>query len=71
MSSQSDEEIVLWIHALLDRFAEEYPRQARVVECRFFGGLSIAETAQVLEVSERSVKRDWTFAQAWLYKEWN
>lgn len=43
-----------------------HPRPARVVECRFFGGLTVEETAAALEVSPRTVKRDWRFAQAWL-----
>lgn len=50
----------------LERIAE---RQARVVECRFFGGLSIDDTAAVLGISPRTVKRDWTFARAWLKRE--
>jgi RNA polymerase sigma factor (TIGR02999 family) len=45
------------------------PRQARVVECRFFGGMGIDDTATVLGISPRTVKRDWTFAQAWLRRE--
>lgn len=44
-------------------------RQSRVVELRFFGGLSIAETAEVLKVSEGTVRRDWSVAQAWLHRE--
>lgn len=52
----------------LDRLAERYPRHARVVECRFFGGLNIEETAEVLGVSPRTVKKDWAFAKAWLYR---
>ncbi len=64
-------EQVLWVNEALDRFAEEYPRHAKVIECRFFGGLSVDETAQVLEVSLRTIKRDWAFAQAWLYREWS
>lgn len=44
-------------------------RQARIVELRFFGGLSIEETAYVLKVSETTVKRDWTFAKAWFQRE--
>jgi RNA polymerase sigma factor (TIGR02999 family) len=43
------------------------PRQARIVELRFFGGLSVAETADVLDVSPATVKRDWAMARAWLY----
>ena len=45
------------------------PRQARVVECRFFGGLSVDETALVLNTSARTVKRDWRKARAWLHRE--
>jgi RNA polymerase sigma-70 factor, ECF subfamily len=44
-------------------------RQSRVVELRYFGGLTIEETAQVLAVSVVTVKRDWTTARAWLYRE--
>lgn len=45
------------------------PRQGRIVELRFFGGLSIEETAEVLEVSPATVKRDWSVAKAWLFRE--
>ena len=45
------------------------PRQARVVELRFFGGLSLEETAGVLEVSVSTVRQDWSLARAWLYRE--
>jgi RNA polymerase sigma factor (TIGR02999 family) len=45
------------------------PRQAKIVELRFFGGLSIEETALVLNVSETTVKREWTFAKAWFQRE--
>lgn len=44
-------------------------RQGRVVECRFFGGLTIEETATALAISPRTVKRDWAMAQAWLHRE--
>jgi len=50
----------------LERIAE---RQARVVECRFFGGMSLEDTATALGISPRTVKRDWTFARAWLRRE--
>lgn len=43
------------------------PRQARVIECRFFGGLTLEETAQALDLSPATVKRDWNLARAWLY----
>jgi RNA polymerase sigma factor (sigma-70 family) len=45
------------------------PRKAKVVELRFFGGLSVEETAEVLEISEKTVTRDWRFAKIWLHRE--
>ncbi len=53
----------------LTRLAAEQDRLARVVECRFFGGLSDAETGAVLGVTERTVQRDWAKAKEWLYRE--
>ena len=50
----------------LDQLARLNPRHARVVECRFFAGLDVDETAAVLDVSPRTVKSDWAFARAWL-----
>ena len=44
-------------------------RQCRIVELRFFGGLSVEETALVAGISERTVKREWALAKAWLYRE--
>jgi len=45
------------------------PRQAKIVELRFFGGLSIEETAYVLKIGESTVRREWTFAKAWFQRE--
>jgi RNA polymerase sigma-70 factor (ECF subfamily) len=45
---------------------QEYPRRARIVELRYFGGLSVEETAAALGVSEETVTRDWRLARAWL-----
>jgi RNA polymerase sigma factor (TIGR02999 family) len=53
----------------LEELTEFDPRQARVVELRFFGGLTVQETAEVLGVSVRTVERDWTMARAWLRRE--
>lgn len=53
----------------LDALAALDARQARVVELRFFTGLSIEETAEVLAVSPATIKRDWTLARAWLHRE--
>lgn len=52
----------------LERLAALYPRQARVVECRFYGGLSVEETAAALDLAPRTVKRDWALARAWLFR---
>ncbi len=52
----------------LAELTEIFPRQARVVECRFFGGLSVEETAAALDSSPRTVKRDWSLARAWLFR---
>jgi RNA polymerase sigma factor (TIGR02999 family) len=53
----------------LDRLAAMDPRQARIVEMRFFGGLSVEETGAVLGISPRTVKREWAVARAWLKAE--
>jgi RNA polymerase sigma factor (TIGR02999 family) len=60
---------VLALNEVLDRLAVLSPRQARVVELRFFGGLGVRETALCLQVSERTVKEDWRVARAWLRRE--
>lgn len=52
----------------LDELAKLDPRKSRVVELRYFGGLSLEETAEVLEISLMTVRRDWRAAKAWLYK---
>jgi RNA polymerase sigma-70 factor (ECF subfamily) len=53
----------------LQALAESDERQSRVVELRFFGGLSVAETAAVLGISSETVMRDWKVARAWLMRE--
>lgn len=55
----------------LNTLARNDPRKARVVELRFFGGLSVEETAEVLAVSPETVMRDWKFARSWLHAELN
>ena len=57
------------LDSALEDLAKLDPRQSRVVELRFFGGLSIEETAEVLAVSPATVKRDWLVARAWLHRE--
>lgn len=57
---------VLDVHVALNDLAKLKPRCVRVVECRYFAGYTEVETALALEVTERTVNRDWTFARAWL-----
>lgn len=58
---------LLDLDAALMRLERASARQARVVECRFFAGLSVEETAAALQISPRTVKSDWALARAWLY----
>ena len=67
--SAEEAEDVLSIHAALQRLEAREPRQARIIECRFFAGLSIPETAEALGISPATVKREWQAANAWLYAE--
>ena len=67
--SEEDAEAVLILNDALERLEEEHPRAARGVECRFFGGMTIAETAEALDLSTATVSRDWKQAKAWLYRE--
>jgi RNA polymerase sigma factor (TIGR02999 family) len=60
---------LLAIDEALQRLAQLDPRQSKIVELRFFGGLTVEETAKVLGVSPITVKRDWSLARAWLYGE--
>jgi RNA polymerase sigma factor (TIGR02999 family) len=57
---------VLDVHIALEEFASIAPRQAQLVELRFFGGLSLDEAAQVVGISARWADRDWALAKAWL-----
>jgi RNA polymerase sigma-70 factor, ECF subfamily len=58
---------LLDIDEALTRLAVVDPRKSQIVELRFFGGLSVEETAEALTISPRTVKREWSLAQAWLY----
>ena len=68
VSDERSAEVVA-VHEALERLAGFDSRKAQIVELRFFGGLSIDETAKVLGVSPGTVMRDWTLAKAWLHKE--
>jgi RNA polymerase sigma-70 factor, ECF subfamily len=67
VQERADEFIEL--DAALQRLSAMNERHARIVECRFYGGMSLEETADALEVSLATVKRDWTLARAWLNRE--
>jgi len=62
---------ILALDQALDRLKEVDDRLAQVVECRFFGGLTVDETSIAVSASTRTVKRDWRLARAWLYRELN
>ena len=68
LSPQRDEDL-LALDEALEKLAGLDPRQAKIVELRFFGGLTIPEVAQVLGVSERTVRNEWTVVRAWLRRE--
>ena len=58
---------VLALHEALEQLTKLEPRQGRIVELRFFGGLSFEEIASILRIGERTVKRDWSMARLWLF----
>ncbi|HJU72560.1 MAG TPA: sigma-70 family RNA polymerase sigma factor [Gemmatimonadaceae bacterium] len=68
-SSSEPSDALVALDEALRRLELVDPRQSKVVECRFFGGLTIEETAAALGISPRTVKRDWLVAQAWLHRE--
>jgi RNA polymerase sigma factor (TIGR02999 family) len=68
VSKETATEVLLLEDALV-RLEKLNPRQAQVVEMRYYGGLSVEEVAGVLGIATRSVKRDWALARSWLYQE--
>ncbi len=68
LATAKDLDIVALDQAL-DRLAEIDPQQSRVVELRYFSGLNVEETAEVLSISPATVKREWRMAKAWLHRE--
>ena len=67
LAADQDPEEVLALDDAIRRLRDVDPSAADVVRLRFFAGLSVEETAQTLDVSERTVKREWAFARAWLF----
>jgi RNA polymerase sigma factor (TIGR02999 family) len=68
VATDSDEQLI-HLNEALERLEQQSPRLARVVECRYFGGYDEQATARALSISERTVRRDWAFARAWLHRE--
>ena len=62
---------MLFLDSALAKLKEKSPRQAQVVELKYFGGLSVEQIASTLDVAPRSVKRDWSLARMFLYRELN
>ena len=67
--SEARSEAIIAVEESLRRLEQHDPVQGRVVECRFYGGMTIEETAKTLGVSPATVKRRWAMAQAWLYRD--
>jgi len=67
--SPEPDEVVLALDVALETLQQLAPRQAKVVELRYFGGLTEDETAEVMNTTSRTVRRDWQFARAWLMRE--
>jgi RNA polymerase sigma factor (TIGR02999 family) len=61
---------ILAVHDALDRLAEKSPRKAELVKLRYFLGCTMAETAQILGVAQATAEEDWTYAKAWLLRQW-
>jgi RNA polymerase sigma factor (TIGR02999 family) len=68
LTTSQDKELIV-LNDALNELTEADPRKARVVELRYFGGLSVKETAAVLKVSEETITRDWRIARSWLVSE--
>ncbi|ARA94175.1 MAG: sigma-70 family RNA polymerase sigma factor [Bacteroidetes bacterium] len=67
--SEEEADELIALNAALERLEAVHPRQSQIVECRFFGGMTVDETAAVLGISPATVKRGWNVARAWLYRE--
>ena len=68
-AAAADDEQILQVSEAVERLAALSPRLAQVVECRFFAGFNEIETAEALGITDRTVRRDWLKARAWLYRE--
>ncbi len=68
LAAETDPERIVALDRAVCRLEKEHPQAAGVVKLRFFAGLSVADTAECLEISDRTVKRLWRFARAWLFQ---
>jgi RNA polymerase sigma factor (TIGR02999 family) len=66
--SQEGMEELLNVHEALEKLSSKDPRKARIVQLRYFGGLSVEETAEIIGVSQKTVKREWSLARLWLQR---
>lgn len=69
LAASNDTQGLLELDEAVTRLSQRDPRAADIVSLRFYAGLSVEETAQALGLSERTVKREWSFARAWLFQE--
>lgn len=67
--AEAESELIVALDESLRRLEACEPRQSRIVECRFFGGMTVEESAAALGISAASVKRGWAMAQSWLYRD--
>jgi len=68
-SALADDDQLLAVHAALDKLAVQDAEKAELVKLRYFAGMTIEEAAHTLGISERTAKRHWTYAKAWLLRE--
>jgi RNA polymerase sigma factor (TIGR02999 family) len=69
VATQDTDDVIIAVHDALEKLAAESPQKAEIVKLRYFGGMEHAEIAEVLGVSEPTVRRQWTYARSWLYAE--
>lgn len=69
IATEADDDTLLLVNEALEKLAREDPKAAEIVKLRFFGGLTLEDAGQVLGFTERTAKRYWAFARAWLYDE--
>lgn len=67
IAADVDDDTLLLIHESLEQLAQEQPKAAEIIKLRFFAGLTLEEAGRVLGFTERTAKRHWAFARAWLY----